>query len=211
MITEGWTRRLLLKPLTLADAPEIQRLFPRWEIVKYLNAKVPWPYPPDGAEQFIREVAIPKMERGGAWHWTLRISARPDEIIGCINLIAGEEENRGFWLDPAFRGRGLMTEACAWVNDFWFETLGRDRLRAPKAVANTGSRRISERHGMRVVRREERDYVSGRLPSEIWEITAEEWRAWKAANPEGFEPPRKSSPKEAATAARSGSTGSKRG
>jgi len=21
--------------------------------------------------------------------------------------------------------------------------------------------------------------VSGRLPSEIWEITAEEWRAWK--------------------------------
>jgi hypothetical protein len=28
----------------------------------------------------------------------------------------------------------------------------------------------------------EKDYVSGRLPSEIWEITAEEWRARKARN-----------------------------
>ena len=25
----------------------------------------------------------------------------------------------------------------------------------------------------------EKDYVSGRLKSEIWEITAEEWSAWK--------------------------------
>jgi hypothetical protein len=30
---------------------------------------------------------------------------------------------------------------------------------------------------MRVIAREDRDYVSGRLPSELWEITAEEWRA----------------------------------
>jgi len=49
-------------------------------------------------------------------------------------------------------------------------------LRVPKAIANAGSRRISEKQGMRVVAREDRDYVSGRLPSEIWEITAEEWR-----------------------------------
>jgi hypothetical protein len=33
---------------------------------------------------------------------------------------------------------------------------------------------------MRLVGMEERDYVSGRLPAEIWEITSDEWRAWKA-------------------------------
>jgi hypothetical protein len=33
--------------------------------------------------------------------------------------------------------------------------------------------------GMRIIRREDRDFVSGRLPSETWEITAEEWHAWK--------------------------------
>jgi ribosomal-protein-alanine N-acetyltransferase len=30
---------------------------------------------------------------------------------------------------------------------------------------------------MRVVALVERDYVCGRVPAEIWEITAEEWRA----------------------------------
>lgn len=29
---------------------------------------------------------------------------------------------------------------------------------------------------MRLVALEERDYVGGRFPTEIWEITAEEWR-----------------------------------
>ena len=32
---------------------------------------------------------------------------------------------------------------------------------------------------VRVVATEERDYVSGRFPAEIWEINAEEWRARK--------------------------------
>jgi [ribosomal protein S5]-alanine N-acetyltransferase len=30
---------------------------------------------------------------------------------------------------------------------------------------------------MRVIATEQRDYVSGRLLTEIWEMTAEEWRA----------------------------------
>ena len=75
------------------------------------------------------------------------------------------------------RGQGLATEASTAVTDFWFESLGRPVLRVPKAVANAASRRISVRQGMRVVGLEERDHVSGRLPAEIWELTAEEWRA----------------------------------
>ena len=70
-----------------------------------------------------------------------------------------------------------MTEACEAATDFWFNTLKFPVLRVPKAVANVASRRISEKSGMRIVAREERDYVSGRLPTEIWEITAEEWNA----------------------------------
>jgi len=57
--------------------------------------------------------------------------------------------------------------------------LGFPALRAPKARDNEASRRISERQGMRIIWSGERDYVSGRLPSDIWEITAEEWRARK--------------------------------
>jgi RimJ/RimL family protein N-acetyltransferase len=75
--------------------------------------------------------------------------------------------------------QGLMTEACDAVTDYWFDVLKFPILRAPKAVSNEGSRRISEKQRMRIVWSGEREYVSGLLPSEIWEITAEEWWARK--------------------------------
>jgi [ribosomal protein S5]-alanine N-acetyltransferase len=175
------TTRLLLRPVDLADADQIQATFPRWEIVKLLNNKVPWPYPPDGAFTFLRDIALPAIERGDEWIWTIRRKEDPGAIVGMISLTRTENENRGFWIVPEWQGRGLMTEACDAVTDFWFETLKFPVLRAPKAIANEGSRRISEKQGMRIVSTGESEYVSGRLPSEIWEITAEEWRARKSS------------------------------
>lgn len=173
------TERLFLRPLELSDADQVQRLFPQWEVVKYLNDVVPWPYPPDGALTYYRDRALPAMARGDEWHWTLRLKEQPQQIIGAIGLIRGETDNRGFWLAPPWQGKGLMTEAVIAVNDFWFDVLGFPVLRAPKAIANVASRRISEKTGMRMVRVEERNLVSGRLPGEVWEITAEEWRAFR--------------------------------
>jgi len=170
------TPRLLLRPLELAHAPQVQALFPHWEIVKHLNNKVPWPYPADGARQFYEEVAIPAIERGEHWTWSIFLKSDPGTLIGSIGLMLGAE-NRGFWLGLPWHGQGLMTEASEAVTDFWFDVLRQPVLRVPKAVANTASRRISEKQGMRVVALVERDYVCGRVPAEIWEITAEEWRA----------------------------------
>ena len=176
MTPELETERLFLKPLALADAQQIQKLFPRWEIVRYLNAAIPWPYPADGARTFIERV-LPEMERGESYFWTLRPKMAPQQLIGVIGLFLKKEENRGFWMEPGWQGKGLMTEACDAVMAFWFAVLKQPVLRAPKAIANEASRRISVKQGMRIVSREERDYLIGRLPSEIWEITAEEWRA----------------------------------
>jgi RimJ/RimL family protein N-acetyltransferase len=171
------TSRLLLRPITLADAPQIQLLFPQWEIVRYLNKRVPWPYPPDGAYTYYRDVGLPAVERGEEWHWTLRLKGAPDSVIGCISLMNGENKNRGFWLGLPWQGQGLMSEACEAVTGYWFDELGFPVLRAPKAIANAASRRISEKCGMRVIATVEHEFVSGRLPTEIWEITASEWRA----------------------------------
>jgi RimJ/RimL family protein N-acetyltransferase len=182
MIHEGQTERLILRPVEIGDAPQIQELFPHWEIVKYLQSRVPWPYPEGGALEFLRDVAIPQEERDEAWHWTLRLCTAPSQIIGVISLIKNKDTNRGFWLGLPWQGQGLMTEAAAWATDYWFETIGIPVLRVAKAIDNTPSRRISEKQGMRLIGVEDRDYVSGRLPSELWEITAEEWRAWKVRN-----------------------------
>lgn len=171
------TPRLLLAPLALEDAPQIQRIFPRWEIVRYLGARVPWPYPPDGALTFIRNLALPAMVRGTEFHWTLRLRSAPSEIIGVISLRTDTPKNRGFWLAPEHWGNGLMSEACERVTAFWFDTLGMLELRTGKAIENVASRRLSEKQGMRIVGTEDRDCVCGRVASEIWAITAEEWRA----------------------------------
>ena len=170
------TRRLLLRPLTLADAGKTQILFPQWDIVKHLNATVPWPYPPDGARQFYERVALPAVERGDHWTWSIFLKADPNQLIGSISLMRGDE-NRGFWLGLPWHGQGLMAEASDAVTGYWFDVLKFPVLRVPKAIANTASRRISEKQGMRIVEVTERDYVCGRLPAEVWEITAEEWRA----------------------------------
>jgi ribosomal-protein-alanine N-acetyltransferase len=175
------TARLLLRPLELADAEQIQLLFPHWEIVKHLANKVPWPYPADGALTFVRDIALPSIERGEEWIWTLRPIERTEFLVGVISLSEGDVENRGFWIVPEWQRRGLMTEACDMVTDYWFDVLKFPVLRVPKAIANEASRRISEKQGMRVIATTEREYVSGRLPSEIWEITAEEWRARRSS------------------------------
>jgi len=185
MIPTLETARLVLQPLnweTLAeDAAQAQPLFAQWEIVQHLNNKVPWPYPEDGVLAYYRDLALPAMDRGEEWHWTLRLKSAPAQIVGSIGLHRGEI-NRGFWLAQPWHGQGLMTEAVLAVNDYWFNVLGHPTLRVSKAVANQTSRRISEKTGMRLVGAGESEYVSGRLPSETWEITAAEWKDWKDRN-----------------------------
>jgi len=169
------TNRLILKPLVSEDAKQIQRRFPRWEIVRYLVDSVPWPYPDTAAQYYVDHIALEESRKGHGWFWTIRRKEDPEILIGAISLMITEDNNRGFWLVPEWQNQGYMTEACNAVTAFWFEELGRTVLRAPKAVTNTPSRKLSMRSGMRLIRTEFSDYVSGRLETEIWEMTREEW------------------------------------
>lgn len=176
------TERLLLKPLAAEDASQIQVLYPRWEIVRYMVSSVPWPYPEDGASQYVNNVALPAMAKGTAWCWTIRRRDKPDELIGLISLDDTENNNRGFWLVPEQQGQGLMHEACNAVTDYWFNTLNRPVLRVPKAADNTRSQLFSSRSGMRLIKTEKKQYVSGLLDSQLWEITRDEWNARHSAS-----------------------------
>jgi RimJ/RimL family protein N-acetyltransferase len=170
-----YTERLILRPLQLADAEAVQQQFAHWDVVRYLNNFVPWPYPADGALTYLRDIALPAIAAGHEWHWSIRLKTAPEQLIGSIGLMDEPENNRGFWLAPAWQGQGLMTEASAAATEFWFNTLGRAVMRVPKAAPNIGSRKLSERAGMRLIRCDEDDFVGGRFPREIWEITREEW------------------------------------
>jgi RimJ/RimL family protein N-acetyltransferase len=171
-----YTERLILRPLQLADAEAVQREFPHWDVVRYLNAAVPWPYPEDAALAYLRDIALPAVAAGKEWAWTIRLKSAPEQLIGKISLMDQPDNHRGFWLAPAWQGQGLMTEACAVVTDYWFNVLQRPVMRVPKAAPNIGSRKLSESAGMRLIRTDEGDFVGGRFPRELWEITREEWQ-----------------------------------
>ena len=76
-----------------------------------------------------------------------------------------------------------MQEACETATDFWFNGLGRDKLRVAKAVGNIASRRITEKEGSRLVGIEDRVFRMGATQAEIWEITKEEWNARRRSAP----------------------------
>ena len=169
------TERLILRPLELADADAIQEQFAHWDVVRYLNALVPWPYPADGALTYLRDIALPAIARGQEWHWSLRLKSAPEQLIGNISLMDEQDNHRGFWLGPQWQGQGLMSEASAVVTAYWFQVLERPLMRVPKAAPNQASRRMSERAGMRLIATRDGDFVCGRLPCDTWEITREEW------------------------------------
>jgi RimJ/RimL family protein N-acetyltransferase len=175
------TPRLTLEPLTLADAPAIQRAFPHWEIVRMMAGTIPWPYPRDGAYAYLSNVALPDVTAGKSWHWSLRPQTAPDTLIGVVSLMTAEDDNRGFWMARDWQGQGLMTEASDAATDFWFDILGQPVLRVPKASDNIASRRISERTGARILRSEERQMVAGPMMCDIWEINRTEWHAYRKA------------------------------
>lgn len=170
------TARLTLTPLQLADAADIQRLFPHWEVVRYLAHLVPWPYPADGALCHVRDRSLPAMAQGKEWHWMIRL-AESGQSIGSISLYDEPGNHRGFWLAPQWQGQGYMSEACAVINRYWFETLGKPLMQVPKAVDNRASRRISEREGMRLVEVRKGRFVCGEMDQQVWELSREAWLA----------------------------------
>ena len=169
------TARLLLTPLQLSDATAIQELFPHWEVVRYLDGRVPWPYPDDGALTYVRDIALPAIAAGHEWHWMIALTSDPTRKIGSISLYKQPGNNRGFWLSPQWQGQGYIREACTVVNAYWFETLHQAAMQVPKASENDASRKVSVREGMRLVDTQPGSFVSGRMQKEIWEMTRDEW------------------------------------
>ena len=147
------TQRLILRPLALSDAPAIQRHFNNWNIIKNLAAIVPWPYPDDGAETFIRQ-QLEKIAAGEEdYQWVLVVRFGDGEAIGSINFRPRSDSakgNRGFWLAEPYWNQGLMTEAVAAVNDFAFKTLGIESFYVCNAASNEASRRV--KHNVRLCR-----------------------------------------------------------
>jgi ribosomal-protein-alanine N-acetyltransferase len=174
------TPRLILRPLAPSDAPSIQRHFNNWNIIRRLAAVVPWPYPGDGAETFIKR-ELDKIAAGEEiYQWVLALRDGDGEAIGNINFRPGADQpkgNRGFWLAEPYWNRGLMTEAVSAVNDFAFDTLGLESFHVCNALSNAASRRVKQKTGAEYVGNIELLHHDGQTKAEKWKVTRESWWA----------------------------------
>ena len=177
------TERLILRPLALSDAPAIQRHFDNWNVIRQLSAVVPWPYPADGAETFVR-AQLDKISAGEElYHWVLALRGGDGEAVGNIHFRPDADSakgNRGFWLAEPYWGRGLMTEAISAVNDFAFLTLGLDHFYVCNATTNEASRRVKQKTGAEFVGFIELPHHGGQSKSERWIVRREAWPRGRA-------------------------------
>jgi ribosomal-protein-alanine N-acetyltransferase len=173
------TARLILRPLALEDAPAIQNHFANWNVIQHIGGRVPWPYPADGAETFLREDALPRILNGDAHFWAICLKDAPNELIGVIEfrVVTKVDDHRGFWLAEPFWKRGLMSEAVEAVNRFVFEDLGVDSFLEENAANNAASRCLKEKSGGEFLRYRECVYPSGERRSEVWRLTRAGWLA----------------------------------
>jgi ribosomal-protein-alanine N-acetyltransferase len=179
------TRRLVLRPLALSDAPAIQRHFNNWNIIKNLASVVPWPYPEHGAETFIKQ-QLAKIAAGEEiYQWVLVVQSGDGQAIGNIRFHPGLDNpkgNRGFWLAEPYWNRGLMTEAVASVNDFAFQKLGLESFHVCNAVSNAASRRVKQKTGAEFIGYIELLHHNGQSKAEKWKVTRESWLGRRPTN-----------------------------
>jgi ribosomal-protein-alanine N-acetyltransferase len=170
------TTRLILRPVTLKDAPAIQAGFASWAVIQNMSPRVPWPYPDDGAEQWINEHVLPPYEDGSMAIWGITKTEEPDTVIGVITIRddtgAG---HRGFWLAEKHWGQGYMTEAVAAVTKWVFRETHLEELVAYNSALNTGSRRVKIKTGSEFVQSVELLHHNGETASEVWRLTKENW------------------------------------
>lgn len=175
------TNRLILKEITLEDAPSYQKHFSHYEIIGHLAPHVPWPYPKDGAFQFIKNVVVPNLNKN-FWMWGVYLKTQPQELIGAIDLYKNPTaaDNRGFWLGQEFWRQGLMMEALKPITDFAFSDLGFTELRLSNALGNNSSRRIKEKQGAKLVGTREAKFINpDYTQAEDWILTKTAWQQQK--------------------------------
>ncbi|WP_035981504.1 GNAT family N-acetyltransferase [Bradyrhizobium sp. STM 3843] len=176
------TGRLILRPLALSDAPAIQRHFNNWNIIRNLATAVPWPYPDDGAETFIR-LQLDKIAAGEEiYQWVLVLRDGDGEATGNIHFRPRSDSrkgNRGFWLAEPYWNRGLMTEAIAPVNDFAFDVLGIEQFFVCNVASNGGSRRVKQKTGAEFVGFIDLPHHNDESKSERWIVTRSNWARWR--------------------------------
>jgi len=142
------TPRLVLRSLTVADAPAIHALVSAYEVA--LNTlSIPHPYPEGAAEAWISTHQDDyDVGREITWGITAREDGRVMGVISLRPVKAHRHGEMGYWLGVPYWNQGYMTEAARAVLDYAFGQVGLDRVYATHFARNPASGRVMQKIGM---------------------------------------------------------------
>src|SRR5712691_7426801 len=143
------TTRLILRPFTLGDARDVQRLAGDREIAS-TTLNVPHPYEDGMAEQWIG-THQEKYERGELVNFAI-VRRADNALMGAIGLRINSQHAHaelGYLLGKPYWNASYCTEAAQAVVAYGFEVLRLHRIHASYMTRNPASGRVMQKIGMR--------------------------------------------------------------
>jgi [ribosomal protein S5]-alanine N-acetyltransferase len=141
------TERLILRPFSLVDAPDVIRLASDKRVYES-TLLIPHPYGEGTAESWISTHQAVFYEQGGA---IFAICLTNGPLIGAISLNRAGRFNRaelGYWIGSEYWNCGYCTEAVKAVLSYGFNDLGYHKISARHFVGNLASGRVMQKAGM---------------------------------------------------------------
>ena len=142
------TGRLILKPFTPADVPEVHRLAGAREIADTTLA-IPHPYSLEMAENWISTHGE-QFTSGQMATFAVTLRER-DRLIGAISLkieAVHERAGMGYWIGREFWGNGYCSEAAGRILAYGFTERCLNRIEAGHFSRNPASGRVMQKIGM---------------------------------------------------------------
>lgn len=142
------TERLVLRPFTLEDAPDVRRYLADAAVARN-TLTVPHPYPEGAAEEFIAAQA-PAWAAGKRVTWAVT-RTQDGALVGAIGLQLTRVHKRaevGYWIARPEWGQKYATEATRRVVAYAFDVLDLHRVEAHHFLENPASGRVMENVGM---------------------------------------------------------------
>lgn len=142
------TDRLLLRQMTLADAPALHRLRSSKAVMQYINR--PLTQTVEEAEGWVK-IIMENVIRNEGITWTIGWKERPEEHVGNIGIWRIDKANHrgeiGYMLDPSLQGKGIMFEAIQPVLGYGFQQLGLHSIEAQIDPRNQASAALLRKAG----------------------------------------------------------------
>ena len=143
------TERLILRPYSIQDAADVQRLAGDRAIADGTGI-IPHPYPDGLAEEWISKHQDAFAKEEGVTFAVTRKS--DDSLVGTMSLtgiVKGHQAELGYWIGTPYWNEGFCTEAAQALLRYAFLELRLVRVHASHMTRNPASGRVMQKLRMR--------------------------------------------------------------